>query len=232
MSHRRLCHHSRFGFCAVRSTFVTRASSHTTSAAKPGSGSGPAAGLKGSAPGRKSTPRLSPSLARSRSWISGSGSARADRRVELDESELRHRQAERAGELADYDLRDERLRPLPGAAELEDVQPVVVGFDERRERPALPQRRHVPRRGDPPHARERTAGSRPTAASRPCTGHGPTGRVPVPGTKTRPRRPWPDRTSPRAWHEDMSDSVYSSPSSQGSRPGSPPPAASTRRGRK
>ena len=127
------------------------------SAASSGDGGGPAAGLNGSAPGRKSTPRLRPPLASSRSWISGSGSARPIAGSSSTSDELGHGKPERARELAGDHLRDERLRPLPRAAELEDVEPVVVRLDERGQRAALAQGRHVARRRDPAHVRERIA---------------------------------------------------------------------------
>ena len=86
------------------------------------------------------------------------GLGAADRRVELEQDELRHRESERARELPDDHLGDERLRPLARAVELEHVQPVVVRLDEGGERPTLPQGRHVPRRRDPAHAGEPIAG--------------------------------------------------------------------------
>ena len=46
------------------------------------------------------------------SWISGSGSARAELRVDLHEHDLGHRQPDGAGELAGHDLGHQRLRPL------------------------------------------------------------------------------------------------------------------------
>ena len=67
------CQRSRFGLRGVRSTLSTSESNHTTSAAC--SGSGGRFGVNGSAPGRKSMPRLTPPLAAISSWISGSGSA-------------------------------------------------------------------------------------------------------------------------------------------------------------
>ena len=136
-------------FLAVRSTFVTSASNQTIAAASSGDGAGPAGGRNGSAPGRKSTPRFGPALASSRSWISASGSARPMRGIELDDGELRHREARaRARELAGDDLGDERLAPLARAAELEHVEAVVVRLDDSRQRPALAKRGHVTRRGD------------------------------------------------------------------------------------
>ena len=89
----------------------------------------------------------------------------ADRRIELDEHQLGHGEAERPGQLTHHHLRDERLRPLPGAVELEHIQPVVVRLDEGGERPALPQGRHVPRRRDPAHGGERTAGRHGASAA-------------------------------------------------------------------
>ena len=67
---------SRFGFCGVRSTFVTSASNQTTSAAELGLGGGPAAGRNGSAPAGSRRRGSGPRSRASRSWISGSGSAR------------------------------------------------------------------------------------------------------------------------------------------------------------
>ena len=49
---------------------------------------------------------------------------------------------------AGINLGDERLRPLAGAAELQHVEPVVVGLHEARQRAALAQRRHVAGRDD------------------------------------------------------------------------------------
>src|SRR3954449_5045091 len=68
----RPCQASRFGLRGVRSTLVTSASNHTTSAASSASTSP----SKGSAPGRKSRPTLTPPLVSMSSLISASGSAR------------------------------------------------------------------------------------------------------------------------------------------------------------
>ena len=68
--------------------------------------------------------------------------------IELGEHQLRHRQAERAGDLARDQLGDQRPDALAGAAELQHVQPVVVGFDDRRQRSAFAQRRNVAGDGD------------------------------------------------------------------------------------
>ena len=58
------------------------------------------AAVNGSAPGRKSTPRLSPALAMTRSWISGSGSASASSGATSATHELGDGQPERARQLA------------------------------------------------------------------------------------------------------------------------------------
>ena len=60
-----------------------------------------------------------------------------DHRVELDADELGDRQAERAGQRARHDLRDERLRPLSRAVELQHVEAVVVRLDQGGQRAAL-----------------------------------------------------------------------------------------------
>ena len=103
-----------------------------------------------------------------RSWISGSGSARPSVGIELDAatSSGTAKPSARASS-PDDDLGDERLRPLARAAELEHVEPVVVGLDEGGQRPALPQRRHVPRRRDLAH-RARAYRHTPVALDRFC----------------------------------------------------------------
>ena len=103
---------------------------------------GPAAapGEYGSEPGRKSTPRFSPALARIRSWISGSGSARASSASTSTSTSSGTGSPSRARQLADHDLGRQRLRALAGAAELDHVQPVVVGLHDRGQRAALAQR--------------------------------------------------------------------------------------------
>ena len=89
------CQRSRFGLRGVRSTLVTSASSQTTSAASVGSGG--RLGSYGSEPGRKSTPRLMPALARDQVLDLGVGLGVAERGVELDQHQLGHRQPERRG---------------------------------------------------------------------------------------------------------------------------------------
>ena len=80
-------------------------------------------------------------------------------------------------DLAGDDLGDERPDALAGAAELEDVQPVVVGLDERRQRAALSQRGDVARRRDGPQA-GRVLIAHPASVPRPRQ----TGRVETGGT--------------------------------------------------
>ena len=48
---------------------------------------------------------------------------------------------------------NQRTRPLPGAAKLQDVQPIVIGFDDRGQRPAFAQRHDVAGDVDGSHAR-------------------------------------------------------------------------------
>jgi hypothetical protein len=63
--------------------------------------------------------------------------------IELGEDDFRYRQAEGASDLSRDQLGDERFRALPGAAELEDVHPLVIRFDDRRQRSSLAKRRDV-----------------------------------------------------------------------------------------
>ena len=62
---------------------------------------------------------------------------------DLRDHQLGHRQPERPAQLAGDDLGHQRADALPGAAELHDVEPVVVGLDEPGHRAALPQGRDV-----------------------------------------------------------------------------------------
>ena len=72
----------------------------------------------------------------------------AERRIELDEDDLRDRQPERPSDLAGDELGDERLRSLAGAAVLHDVQPVVVGLHQAGQRASLAERRDITGRSD------------------------------------------------------------------------------------
>ena len=190
----RPCQTSRFVFFGVRSGFVVSASNQTTSAAQSASATRSAAGLKVIEPGRKSTPRFEPTLATSRSWTSSSGSdsaicasrSTATRSGTSSPSARPISPASHSG--------DERARALAGAAELHDVQPVVVGLDEAGQRAALAERRHVARGLDP------DAGQGATVA--PVTVASPARR----GSRADARRP---RSPPR-------------PSRRRPSPGSPP----------
>ena len=126
-----------------------------------------AAGLNASAPGRKSIPRFSPPLAPTRSWISSSGSASPSAGSTSIADEVGHGQADRPAELAGQPLGDERARALAGAAELDDVQPVVVGLDEAGQRAALAQGRHVAR-GD---RRSASCAQSVAESTGPCDSH-------------------------------------------------------------
>src|SRR5690606_2188498 len=66
------------------------------------------------------------------------GLADAELRIDLDERDVGHRQIERSRYACTDQLRDERLRTLPCPAELDDPG-AVVGIDDGRQRPALPQ---------------------------------------------------------------------------------------------
>src|SRR6266571_1782257 len=118
MSQMLRCQTRRFGLRQVRSTFCTSASNQSTWLANSGSAVQPS-GSKPNEPGRKSTPRFMPSLARSRSWISGLGSPTTI----LGSS-------------------------MAGTAELHHVSAEVVCLDDGGQRPALAQRGHVPRHRD------------------------------------------------------------------------------------
>ena len=93
----------------------------------------------------------------------------AESRIDLDRDEVRNRQPDRPADLAGQPFRDERTGTLPGTPELDDVQAIVVTLDETRQRAALPQRRHVPRRDDRPHHRQ----SLPDSAVQDSRGRGP-----------------------------------------------------------
>jgi len=56
----------------------------------------------------------------------------AERRVQLDRHQLRHRQPQPAGQLPADHLRDEHRQALPGAGVLDDVGAEVVGLHQAR----------------------------------------------------------------------------------------------------
>ncbi|KDN81421.1 hypothetical protein KCH_68680 [Kitasatospora cheerisanensis KCTC 2395] len=71
------------------------------------------------------------------------GLAAGEHRVEVDQGEFGHRQAEPAAEFAGQHLGDQRLAALGRADPFQDVQPAVVGLDQAWHRTAFAQRRHV-----------------------------------------------------------------------------------------
>src|SRR5262249_60289889 len=104
--------------------------------------------------------------------------------------------AERRRELAADALRDERLRALSGAVELQDVEAVVVGLDERGQRAALAQRRDVAGGGDSaevhravtlPHAARLHGGTRRRGGRAPRRG-GRAREARLPRAEALPRR--------------------------------------------
>ena len=134
---------------AVRSRLVTKASNQTMRDASSASGC-QASGSKRERAGQVVEREVEPALpSRGRRWRgSGPGSrrrarcGRGRRRAQAKTISGTGRPSG-ARDLAGDELGDQRARPLPGAAELEDVEAVVVGLDDRRQRAALAQRRDV-----------------------------------------------------------------------------------------
>ena len=91
-----------------------------------------------------------PALRSSRSWISPSGSAFASAPSSSTSTRSGTGSPRCRASSPAMQLRDERLPAVPRAEQLHDVQPVVVGLDERGHRAALAQRRHVPGGDDGP----------------------------------------------------------------------------------
>ena len=143
----RPCHQSRFAFRAVRSGFVTSASSQTS----PGRQLRLDRGLRGRVEGERAREEVDaevePGRAEQQVLDLRSGPGVAERRVERDERQApgRGSRSARASSPATTSATS-AFSALSRPAELEHVQPVVVGLDERRERAALAQRRHVARR--------------------------------------------------------------------------------------
>ena len=108
-------------------------------------------GSKPERAGEEVHPEIRAALARSSSWTSGSGSARA-MTASSSRPPARAPAGRGPGQPAGDDLGDQRLDALTGAGELNDVGAQVVGLNQPGERTALAQRRHVPRGGDPPRA--------------------------------------------------------------------------------
>ncbi|MBK5231411.1 MAG: hypothetical protein JJE13_00315 [Thermoleophilia bacterium] len=67
----------------------------------------------------------------------------AELRRDLDAHQFRHGQADQSAELARDDLGDEGSRALAGTTKLDDVETVVVGFDQAGQGTAFPECGHV-----------------------------------------------------------------------------------------
>ena len=72
-------------------------------------------------------------------------------RIESHEDDLGHRQAQQTADLSRDQFGDQGLDALPGPAELDHIRAKIVRLHEARQRPALPQRRHIPRSRDSPN---------------------------------------------------------------------------------
>ena len=159
MSHSRRCQTSRLTFCAVRSTFVTSASNQTMSAARSGPGARPRRAarrrVERQRPGQEVETEVEAGAAHEQVLDLGVrlGPCRAPDRARRGRSPGTGRPSARPSSPRDQ-LGDQRLGPLAGAVELDDVQPVVVGLDEAGQRAALAERRDVAGRG---HGPERQA---------------------------------------------------------------------------
>jgi hypothetical protein len=68
--------------------------------------------------------------------------------MDFSEHELGNRQAEGAADFSGHELCDQRTWPLAGAPKLQDVEPIVIRFDDRRQGTTLSERRHVTRDPD------------------------------------------------------------------------------------
>ena len=140
----------------VRSGFVTSASSQTVSAASSGSTGAPAAATA-PAERQRTGQEVHPQV----QAVAGPDEVVdllvrlgvAERAGDLDADQVRHGQADRPADLAGEPLGDQRARTLAGPAELDHVEPVIVGLDESGQRAALTQRRHVARGDHGPHHR-------------------------------------------------------------------------------
>ena len=146
---------------------------------RPGPARRPPSASKGSAPGRKSTPEVEAGAGRDEVLDLGVGLGAAQLGVDVGAHELGHREAQRPRELPAQQLGHERRGPLPGPAELQDVEPVVVGLDEPGQRAALAQRGDVARGADrsqhgPQASRARGAGRPGAGRAAPAGGRGAT----------------------------------------------------------
>ena len=149
----RRCQTRRFGLRAVRSMLVVSASNQTMSAASSGSGAGWHRRVEGQRSRQEVHPEVQAARAQHRRLQLRVGLGAPERRVDIHEHELGHGKAERPRHLADQQLRDERLRTLRRAGELQDVQAVVVGFDQCRHGATAAERRDIAGGDDrPEHA--------------------------------------------------------------------------------
>jgi hypothetical protein len=73
------------------------------------------------------------------------GLGQPQRRVDLDQHLLRNGESKRSSELSHEHLGHERARPLPGAAELDHIQTVVLRLEQPWQRAALAQRHRITR---------------------------------------------------------------------------------------
>ena len=64
-------------------------------------------------------------------------------RIELHQHEFRHQQRRGARDLTGDEFRDQRVRTLACAPELEHVQPQIIRFDDGRQRSTFAERGHV-----------------------------------------------------------------------------------------
>ncbi len=135
------CQTSRFGLRQVRLTFWISASNQSSWLAKSGSARQPA-GSYPAADGRKSTTSSSPLLARSRSWISGSGSAAAIRGSRQASTSSGARSPSRRAS-SPPTISATSAWYLSRAPEFEHVGTQVVRLDQRGQPAALAQRGHI-----------------------------------------------------------------------------------------
>ena len=136
-----------FGLRHDRSTLPTSASNHSTRPASPGSTpSAPAS--KSRAPGQVVQAEVAAGRALQQLLHLDVGLPHRELGGDVDGHQRRHRQAERAGELAADHLGDQHLHALPGGPPLDHVGAEVVGLHEPRQRPTLAQRGDVAGGGD------------------------------------------------------------------------------------
>ena len=143
MSHVRPCQSEQVRVAGGPVGLVVNESNHTTAAAASGSTSGDAPGIERQGAGQEVEPEVEAATAMDEILELLVGFRIAEAAVDLDRDDLGDGQPEGATDLAGEPLRDERPRTLAGAPELHDVQPVVVGLDQARQRAALAQGRDV-----------------------------------------------------------------------------------------